>query len=46
MLLNEVTNFIVRHFSDQLVISLYQKSPTGDVQQFRADVELNNLELN
>lgn len=46
LLLNEVTNFIVRHFSDQLVISLYQKAPAGDVQLFRADVELNNLELN
>jgi hypothetical protein len=30
LLLNEVTNFLVRHFSDQLVISLHSKSENGD----------------
>jgi hypothetical protein len=30
LLINEVTNFLVRHFSDQIVISLHSKSENGD----------------
>ena len=47
-MLNEVCNFMVRHYSDQLVISIYNKSAIAPQATciFRTKVELNNLELN
>ena len=54
LILNEVSNFIIRHFSDQIVLSLHSKSEvdvkTGtqstETCLFRTCLELNNLELN
>ncbi len=44
MLLNEVSNFVLRHYSDQLVLSL--QKPGDDTPLFKTSIELNNLELN
>ncbi|CDW88085.1 c2 domain-containing protein [Stylonychia lemnae] len=51
--LNEIVNFVVRHFADCLIISIYhgksedQEEPGPDDQlHFQTKVELNNLDLN
>jgi hypothetical protein len=48
-MMNEVANFRVRHFTDQLILSIYSKSTDPTLQPtciFTTKVELNNLELN
>jgi hypothetical protein len=47
--LNEARNFLLRHYSDQLVISLHHKTSSNPEQTqctLRTKLELNNLDLN
>lgn len=48
VMLNEVANFIVRHFADQMIISIYNKALEYEEPAliFQTKVELNNLDLN
>lgn len=48
ILMNEVANFMVRHFADCLIISIYNQSNKEEKPAlvFQTKVELNNLELN
>ncbi len=46
--MNEACNFLLRHYSDFLYVSLHSKIPGSDHDHciFRVKAELNDLELN